>query len=148
MLMSITVMHYSTCGPFANGSIGDLLFSGIDKLTGNSAPKDRKRGETRSETHIRAEPVKPTKAEAVEIAIDSVEWAMQIHGAKGYTTEVDLEKRLRDLLGLRIADGATDVLRGQVARGLLGDALYEQSLGRVRENSKAHPLLIEDLLYN
>jgi hypothetical protein len=33
-------------------------------------------------------------------------------------------------MGLRIADGTTDVLRGQVARALLGNGLYEMSLGR------------------
>ena len=41
-----------------------------------------------------------------------------------------LEKRLRDLLGLRIADGTTDVLRTEVARSLLGEDLYEMTLGR------------------
>ncbi|AQV94978.1 acyl-CoA dehydrogenase [Cupriavidus necator] len=70
------------------------------------------------------------KAEAVEAAIAAVQWAMLVHGAYGYSVEAGLEKRHRDLLGLRIADGTTDVLRGQVARGLLGDELYALSLGR------------------
>jgi len=70
------------------------------------------------------------KAEAVEAALDAADWSMQVHGARGYTTDLDLEKRVRDLKGLRVADGATDVLRGQVARELLGDELYDISLGR------------------
>jgi len=82
----------------------------------------------------RKEPVRAaaamTKAEAIEAAIAAVEWAMQVHGAAGYCAHSDLEKRLRDLLGLRIADGTTDVLRTEVARSLLGEDLYEMTLGR------------------
>lgn len=85
------------------------------------------------------------KAECIEIAIGAVEWAMHIHGARGYTSEIDLEKRFRDLLGLRIADGATDVLRGQVARSVLGETIYEQSLGRSHLISKPHIYPAEEL---
>lgn len=56
------------------------------------------------------------KAECVERAVAAVDWTMKVHGAKGYSEEMDLEKRYRDLLGLRIADGATDVLRCSAAR--------------------------------
>ncbi|AZC90187.1 Butyryl-CoA dehydrogenase [Pseudomonas chlororaphis subsp. piscium] len=70
------------------------------------------------------------KAESVEAAIAAVQWSMLVHGAFGYSAEAHLEKALRDLLGLRIADGTTDVLRGQVARGLLGETLYALSIGR------------------
>ncbi|MBS0350718.1 MAG: acyl-CoA/acyl-ACP dehydrogenase [Proteobacteria bacterium] len=70
------------------------------------------------------------KAETLEIAISAVNWSMRVHAAKAYSTALDLEKRLRDLLGLRIADGVTDVLRGQVARNLLGEDIYEMSLNR------------------
>ena len=70
------------------------------------------------------------KAETVEICIDAVQWSMHIHGAYGYSLTAGLEKPLRDLLGLRIADGTTDVLRSQVARGLLGEDLYTQQIGR------------------
>lgn len=72
------------------------------------------------------------KAEAVEIALAATDWAMRVHGAKSHTTLMDLERRLRDLQSLRIADGTTDVLRGQVARAALGDELYELALGRDR----------------
>jgi len=74
------------------------------------------------------------KAEALDSATRAVEWAIRIHGARGVTTEFDLEKRLRDLVSLSIADGTRDVLRGQVARALLGNDLYEESLGRQRSS--------------
>jgi cyclohexanecarboxyl-CoA dehydrogenase len=70
------------------------------------------------------------KAEAVESAISAVQFSMLVHGARGYDKSVGLEKRLRDLLGLRVADGTTDVLRGQVAQSVLGNELYNLSLGR------------------
>lgn len=86
------------------------------------------------------------KAEVVESALAATDWAMRVHGALGYSTELDLEKRFRDLAGLRVADGPTDVLRGIVARSLLGDAIYEQSLGRDREFGNVHPDLMGELL--
>ncbi|WP_426683818.1 acyl-CoA dehydrogenase family protein [Xanthomonas translucens pv. undulosa] len=70
------------------------------------------------------------KAESVEASLAAVQWSMLVHGAYGYSAEAHLEKSLRDLLGLRIADGTTDVLRGQVARGILGEELYSLSIGR------------------
>jgi len=74
------------------------------------------------------------KAEAVEVALSAVDWCMRVYAAKGYSTQVDIEKRFRDLLGLRIADGTTDVLRTQVARAILGNDLYEMALGRSENN--------------
>jgi alkylation response protein AidB-like acyl-CoA dehydrogenase len=71
------------------------------------------------------------KAEAVEAAIAATEWGMSTFGAAGYEVACGLEKRYRDLLGLRIADGTTDLLRGQVARAFLGEQLYALSLNRV-----------------
>ena len=70
------------------------------------------------------------KAETIDRAVAAVQWAIRVHGARGVTSDFDLEKRLRDLIALSIADGTRDVLRGQVARGVLGNELYEQSLGR------------------
>jgi alkylation response protein AidB-like acyl-CoA dehydrogenase len=70
------------------------------------------------------------KAEALEAAIGATEWAMTVFGGAGYDAATGLEKRHRDLLGLRIADGTTDVLRSQVARAFLGERLYELSLNR------------------
>jgi alkylation response protein AidB-like acyl-CoA dehydrogenase len=70
------------------------------------------------------------KAEALEIALAATDWAMRVMAASGYETPNPIEKTYRDLLGLRIADGTTDVLRGQVARAILGEHLYELALGR------------------
>lgn len=70
------------------------------------------------------------KAEALEAAIGATDWALRTAGASGYDTDNGFEKRYRDLLGLRVADGTTDVLRGQVARSILGESLYELSLNR------------------
>ncbi|MEW9889824.1 MAG: acyl-CoA dehydrogenase family protein [Candidatus Symbiodolus clandestinus] len=68
------------------------------------------------------------KAESLEVAIRALTWSMKVHGARGCMECTLLEKRLRDLLALRVADGVTDVLRSQVAKGLLGKELYELSL--------------------
>jgi len=76
------------------------------------------------------------KAEAMEVALGAVEWSMTVLGAAGYNANAGLEKRYRDLAGLRIADGTTDVLRGQVARAFLGERLYELSLNRVADGEK------------
>ena len=70
------------------------------------------------------------KAEATEVALAAADWAMRVHGARGHTADFDLQHRVRDLMALRIADGTTDVLRGQVARSVTGDDLYDESLGR------------------
>jgi alkylation response protein AidB-like acyl-CoA dehydrogenase len=70
------------------------------------------------------------KAEAVEAAIAATEWSMGVFGGAAYGRELGIEKRYRDLIGLRFADGTTDVLRGQVARAVLGERLYELSLNR------------------
>jgi len=78
------------------------------------------------------------KAEAMEVAIAATEWSMTVHGAAGYDVDVGLEKRYRDLAGLRIADGTTDVLRGQVARAFLGERLYELSLNRSASSNHLH----------
>ncbi len=79
------------------------------------------------------------KAEALEAALAATDWAMRVFGAAGYDAANGLEKRHRDLLGLRAADGTTDVLRGQVARAILGESVYELSLNR-----PAHDAIMAD----
>ncbi len=44
--------------------------------------------------------------------------AATIHGAKGYVTEFEVERQLRDAVGGLVYSGATDVLRNVVARHL------------------------------
>lgn len=67
------------------------------------------------------------KAEAVEIALASVDSAMRAFEAEGYSDRVDLGDRLQDLQGLRIADGTTDVMRMSVVAksfGEIGERLW------------------------
>jgi alkylation response protein AidB-like acyl-CoA dehydrogenase len=71
------------------------------------------------------------KAQCIEASIRTVEWSMNVFGAAGYSTMYDLQDRLKDLYGLRIADGTKEILRSQISRALLGEQLYELSLGRM-----------------
>ncbi len=76
-----------------------------------------------------AEPlVNGIKAEGVEIALDACDAAMRSHGALGYSREVDLGDRVRDLMGLRIADGTTDVMRMTVVRDAFGHDLWKMAI--------------------
>src|SRR5690606_16806454 len=87
-----------------------------------------------------AEPlINGLKAEGVEIALAACDEAMRAHGALGYSRDVDLGDRVRDLMGLRIADGTTDVMRMTVVRDEYGFDLWEMSVRSYSEkpNSKA-----------
>ncbi|MFO0851845.1 MAG: acyl-CoA dehydrogenase family protein [Gemmataceae bacterium] len=75
------------------------------------------------------------KAEGVEIAIKAVDAATRAFGGEGYSTRVDLGDRLRDLNGLRIADGTTDVMRMEVVRQTFGEEFWEMAVdGRKQPN--------------
>ncbi len=65
------------------------------------------------------------KAEGVEIALAASDAAMRAHGALGYSRQVDLGDRVRDLMGLRIADGTTDVMRMETVRSVYGPSFGE-----------------------
>lgn len=73
------------------------------------------------------------KAEGVEIALKASDAAMRAFGGEGYSTNVDLGDRVRDLMGLRIADGTTDVLRMDVVREVYGKDLWDMA---VRSDAK------------
>lgn len=68
------------------------------------------------------------KAEGVEIALDASDAAMRAHGALGYSRQVDLGDRVRDLMGLRIADGTTDVMRMEVVRSVYGSEFWNMAI--------------------
>jgi alkylation response protein AidB-like acyl-CoA dehydrogenase len=68
------------------------------------------------------------KAEGVEIALAASDAAMRAHGALGYSRQVDLGDRVRDLMGLRIADGTTDVMRMEVVRSVYGYELWNMAI--------------------
>ena len=61
------------------------------------------------------------KLVASEAASRVADWAMQIHGGLGYTTEAEIERYVRDLRVLRIAEGASEVMRIAIARGFHRD---------------------------
>ena len=68
------------------------------------------------------------KAEGVENALNAVDAAMRAFGGEGYSTLVDLGDRLRDLNGLRIADGTTDVMRMEVVRHTFGREFWDMAV--------------------
>ena len=68
------------------------------------------------------------KAEGVEISLNAVDAAVRAFGGEGYSNRVDLGDRLRDLNGLRIADGTTDVMRMEVVRHTFGEEFWEMAV--------------------
>ena len=70
------------------------------------------------------------KAEGVEIALGAVDAAARAFGGEGYSDRVDLGDRLRDLNGLRIADGTTDVMRSSVVAKVYGKEFWEMAIER------------------
>ena len=51
----------------------------------------------------------------------------------GYSRETDLGDRVRDLMGLRIADGTTDVMRMTVVSEKYGSDLWKMAVYGVRD---------------
>lgn len=68
------------------------------------------------------------KAEGVEIALKATDAATRAFGGEGYSNLVDLGDRLRDLNGLRIADGTTDVMRMEVVRQTFGEEFWKMAI--------------------
>ncbi|MBK7862924.1 MAG: acyl-CoA dehydrogenase family protein [Archangiaceae bacterium] len=80
-----------------------------------------------------AELVPMAKAEGVEWALAAADFAMKVHGAEGYAADLtDLGQRVRDLQGLRIADGTTDIMREEVVRQVYGRDLWDLAIGTHR----------------
>lgn len=78
------------------------------------------------------------KAEGVEIALSASDAAMRAHGAMGYSRQTDLGDRVRDLMGLRIADGTTDVMRMSVVKSTFGSELWKMSVYGVWESKESN----------
>ena len=55
-----------------------------------------------------------------EITFEIVRKCLTIHGHYGYTTDLPIEQRLRDILGWQIGDGTAEVSKLLIARGLMG----------------------------
>lgn len=66
------------------------------------------------------------KALATDAAYRAVDLALQLHGSEGYTKQTPMEKRLRDIRGLRIADGPNDTLYSVLAHSLLTEEQIEE----------------------
>lgn len=56
---------------------------------------------------------------ASEVAIRSALEAMRVHGAYGYSTELDVERLYRDAPLMAIGEGTNDILRTVIARNLV-----------------------------
>lgn len=67
------------------------------------------------------------KAGGVGIALNAVDAAARAFGGEGFSDLVDIGDRLRDLNGLRIADGATDVMRSAVVRDEFGREFWDMA---------------------
>jgi alkylation response protein AidB-like acyl-CoA dehydrogenase len=57
---------------------------------------------------------------ASEVALECALTSMRIHGAMGYSTELDVERLYRDAPLMAIGEGTNDILRLVIARALLG----------------------------
>jgi cyclohexanecarboxyl-CoA dehydrogenase len=54
------------------------------------------------------------------MAVDTIHKCLLLHGHYGYTSELPFEQRMRDVMGLEIGDGATEIMKIVVARELMG----------------------------
>jgi cyclohexanecarboxyl-CoA dehydrogenase len=57
---------------------------------------------------------------APQLARETVHRCLLLHGHYGYTDELPFEQRLRDVIGLEIGDGSTEIMKIVVARELMG----------------------------
>ena len=59
------------------------------------------------------------KAYSVEIGVRAVDRAMQVHGAMGFTNEMNLTEAWHALRAVNVADGTNEILRRTIAQRLL-----------------------------
>jgi alkylation response protein AidB-like acyl-CoA dehydrogenase len=89
------------------------------------------------------------KAEGVDWALEASDFAMELFGAEGYSPDLtDLGQRVRDLQGLRVADGTTHIMRQEVVRQIYGADLWDMAVGNTGIASALGtpiPARIEDL---
>ena len=57
---------------------------------------------------------------ATEAALRAATQALRIHGARGYSDALPLERHYRDAIGLTIYEGTSEIQRVILARALLG----------------------------
>jgi acyl-CoA dehydrogenase len=59
-----------------------------------------------------------TKTFSTEMAVRLVDRAMQVHGAMGFTNEAGLSEAWQQVRRICVADGPSEIMRGQIARAL------------------------------
>jgi len=57
---------------------------------------------------------------APKVAFDAIQQCLLLHGQYGYRTELPIEQRLRDVLGLQIGDGTAQIMKMIIARQRIG----------------------------
>jgi len=65
----------------------------------------------------------PARPSASRSAYDVIGQCLLLHGQYGYRTELPIEQRLRDVLGLQIGDGTAQISKLVIARQFLGREL-------------------------
>nr|WP_261798176.1 acyl-CoA dehydrogenase family protein [Brevibacillus massiliensis] len=55
-----------------------------------------------------------------KVAEETIHQCLLLHGHYGYTKEMPIEQRLRDVIGLEIGDGTAQIQQIVIARELLG----------------------------
>ena len=60
---------------------------------------------------------------APKVAFEVIQQCLLLHGQFGYRTELPIEQRLRDVLGLQIGDGTAQIMKLIIARQRIGKAL-------------------------
>ncbi len=60
---------------------------------------------------------------APKLAFEVVQQCLLLHGQFGYRTELPIEQRLRDVLGLQIGDGTAQIMKLIIARQRIGKTL-------------------------
>ena len=59
---------------------------------------------------------------APKVAFEVIQQCLLLHGQFGYRTELPIEQRLRDVLGLQIGDGTAQIMKLIIARQRVGKA--------------------------
>lgn len=59
---------------------------------------------------------------APQVAFETVQTCLLLHGHSAYSTELPFEQRLRDVLGLQIGDGTAQIMKSVIARETLKSA--------------------------
>ena len=57
---------------------------------------------------------------APKVSVDAIHECLLLHGHYGYTRDLPIEQRLRDVIGLEIGDGTAQVSKIIIARELMG----------------------------